>query len=131
MYVDLQITLLAGTAAVRLRNGEFAQADLSGLNARLVALQDFNCLFLGAGDISFSPAAGTTAVAVLDEQVAAADFAFAFTRGIRTGSGGVVLCHVDFEFLGIGIGRGLPAGFFCVGVEVIRKVLGVRVTNFP
>jgi hypothetical protein len=101
------------------------------LDALFVALQDLNCLFLGAGDISLPPAAGTAAVAVLDEQVAAADFAFAFARGIGTGSRGVVLRHVDLKFLGIGAGRRFPARFFCVGVEVVRKVLGVRMTNFP
>lgn len=96
-----------------------------------MTLQDLNCFLLGTSNIGLPPAAGATAVAVLDEQVAAADFAFALARGLGAGSGGVVLRHVDFKLLGIGIGRRFPAGFFCVGVEVVGKVLGVRMTNFP
>lgn len=46
MRNNSQITLLAGTAAVRLSNRKVTKADLSRLNALLVALQNLNCLLL-------------------------------------------------------------------------------------
>lgn len=43
----------------------------------------------------------------------------------------MVLRHVDFQLLGICPSRRFPARFLCGGVEVIGKVLGVRMANFP
>lgn len=66
-----------------------------------------------------------------------ADFAFvvvlsAAAGGNGVGGGcGVVERHVCFYFFGVRAGRGLPAGFFGEGVEVVGEVFGVGVADFP
>ena len=47
------------------------------------------------------------------------------------GGCGVVQGHVCFYFFGVGAGGRLPAGFFCVRVEVVGEVFGVGVADFP
>lgn len=96
-----------------------------------MALQDLNGLLLGASDLSLPPAAGATAVAVLDEQVAAANLTLALPTGLGASCGGVVRRHVVLQLLGISIRRRFPARLLSGGVEVVGKVLGVRMTNFP
>lgn len=39
--------------------------------------------------------------------------------------------HVRFDLVGVGAGGWFPAGFFGGGVEVVGKVLGVGVPDFP
>lgn len=73
-----QVSLLASTAAVGLGDCKVAKGGLSGLDSLLMGLQYLNCLLLRAGNFCLLPAAGATAVAVLDEQVAAANLALAF-----------------------------------------------------
>jgi hypothetical protein len=72
-----QVTLLASTAAVGLGDCKVTEGDLSGLDSLLVSLEDLNCLLFCASNFCLLPAAGTTTVAVLDEQVAAANLALA------------------------------------------------------
>lgn len=96
-----------------------------------MGLQDLNGLFLAAGDLGLAPAARATAVAVLDQQVAATDLALTLARGLWASCGSMVLRHVQFQFLSVGVGRRFPARFFGGGVEVVGEVLGVGVANLP
>lgn len=64
--------------------------------------------------------------------MAATNLAIALAGALNTTSwGAVVESHVHLELFGIGIRGWFPAGFLSCGVEVVRKVLGVRVTNLP
>jgi hypothetical protein len=102
------------------------------LNALFVALENLNSLLLCASDIGLLPATGTAAIAMLNEQMAAADLTLALASGVRASSSrGVVLRHVDFEFFGIGFRRWLPARLFCRRVEVVWEILRVGMANFP
>lgn len=96
-----------------------------------MALQNLNRLLLCAGDLGFPPAAGATALVVLDEQVAAVDHVFTLPTNIIVGCWRVVFCHVFLKGLGIGVRRRFPARFLGRRVKVVGQVLGVRVTNFP
>lgn len=49
----------------------------------------------------------------------------------RVGGRAVVGCHVGFYFVRVSAGGWVPAGFFGRGVEVVREVFGVGVSNFP
>lgn len=131
MSRNSQIALLPCTAAVGLRDCQITKTYLAGLNALFVAFKNFNCLLLCASNVGLSPAARAAAIAMLHKQVAAANLAVAFARGIRASGGGVVLRHVDFKLLGIRFRRGLPARLLRRWVEVIWKVLRVRMANFP
>ena len=51
--------------------------------------------------------------------------------GGRVRGSAVMQGHVCFYFLGVGAGGWFPAGFFCAGVEVVGKVFGVGVADFP
>lgn len=96
-----------------------------------MTLEDLNSLLLCASDVSLPPAAGTATITMLDEQVAAADLALTLARGVRSSSRGVVLRHVDFQFIGIGFRRWLPARLFCGRVEIVWEILRVGMANFP
>lgn len=90
----LQVTLLTGTTAVRLRLRKLAEGFrffpvFPVLNAVLIAFQDFNCVFLRAGDLSLPPATRTATIPVFDEQMAAANFTFALARCIGARGRGV------------------------------------------
>lgn len=43
--------------------------------------------------------------------------------------GSVILAHVVFQCLGVGVGGWFPAGFFCCGVEVVGEVFAVGVAD--
>lgn len=87
-------------------------------------------LFLGAGNVAFAPAARTAAVTVFNEEMGAADLALGWqTR--NSCRAGMVVGHVQFQSLGVGARRWLPAGLLCGGIEIVRQVLRVRVANFP
>lgn len=126
-----QVTLLACTATVGLGHGKVSESDLARLDATLVTLKNLNSLLLRAGDLSLAPAAGSSAVAVLNEQVAAADLALALSGDLGASSRGVMLSHVKRQFFGISLGRRLPARLFCGRVEVVGEVLRVRMADFP
>lgn len=69
---------------------------------------------------------------MLDEQVGGADLALGDARdGAVAGARAVVGSHVVLELLAVGAGGRLPAGDLVDRVEVVGKVLGVRVANLP
>lgn len=79
-----------------------------------------------------SPAAGASAVAVLDQQVGGANLALRDTRdGAGALAGAVVVGHVVLQLLAVGAGRGLPSRHLVGGVEVVGQTLGVGVAHFP
>lgn len=87
---------------------------------------------LGGAYIYLSPAARSSAIAVLDQQVGGANLALGDARdGTGSGTGTVVLGHVVLQLLRVGAGGGLPAGNLVDRVEVVWEVLGVGVTDFP
>lgn len=96
-----------------------------------MTLEDLNSLLLCASNVSLPPATGTATITMLDEQVAATDLSLALTRGVRASSWGVVLRHVDFQFIGIGFRRWLPTRLFCGRVEIVWEILRVGMANFP
>lgn len=85
-----------------------------------MAFEDLNCLLLGAGNLGLAPAAGTTAVAVLHKQVAAADLALSLSTNIVVIRSRVVSRHVVFECLGIGVRGWFPTRLLGRGVKVVR-----------
>ena len=131
MKRNVQVTLLPGAAAIRFGQGNVAQCCFTRLNALCMALQNLNCLLLCPGNLGFPPAAGATALVVLDEQVAAVDHVFSLPTNLVVSCWRVVFRHVFLERLGIGVRRRFPARFLGRGVKVVGQVLGVRVTNFP
>lgn len=69
---------------------------------------------------------------MLHKKVAAADLAFALSGALNTTSrGAMVEGHVHLKLLGIGVRWRFPAGFLGHRVEIVRKVLGVRMANLP
>jgi hypothetical protein len=96
-----------------------------------MTLQDLNGFLLGASNLCLPPAAGATAVAMLDEQVATANLALTLATGLGASCWGVVRRHVELKCLGIGVRRRFPPRLLGSGVEVVGEVLGVRMTNFP
>jgi hypothetical protein len=79
-----------------------------------------------------SPAAGSSAVAMLDQKMGSADLALGNTRdGARTRTGAVVGGHVVLELLSVCTGRGLPSRELLGRVEVVGEVLGVGVSDLP
>lgn len=97
-----------------------------------MALKDLDGLLLGPSDVGLPPAAGSSAILMLNQQVTAPDFPIALVRSVGTACGAtVVFRHVDLEGLGVGSGRRLPAGLFRRRIEVIREVLGVGVSDLP
>ena len=70
---------------------------------------------------------------MLDKKMSCTNLAFSAigTVDIASGSRGVMLSHVKFEPVSIGTLRWFPSGFMSIGVEVIRQVLGVRVSDLP
>ena len=97
-----------------------------------MAPKDLDGLLLGPSDVGLPPAAGPSAILVLDQKVTAPNFSLALVRSVGTACGAaVVLGHVDLEGLRVGPGRRLPAGLFRRGIEIVREVLGVGVTDLP
>lgn len=79
-----------------------------------------------------SPAARPSTAAVLDQQVSGTDLALANIRNSsRSATSAVVDGHVVFKLVGIGSGGRFPSRDLFVRVEVVGKVLGVGVSNFP
>ena len=129
---NLQITLLPRTAAVTLARRQIPQPNLPGLDPFLVPAQDIQGLLLGPSDLGLLPTARPAAVAVLDEQMGRSDLAvLGGARDGRVGRRAVVRGHVGFDLVGVGAGRGFPAGFLGRGVEVVREVFGVGVPDLP
>jgi hypothetical protein len=116
----------------------------------LVLLDDLESLFLGASNLGLlwsklvsccrieyraaylSPAAGSSAVAMLDEKMGSANLALGDTgncTGTRTSA--MVRGHVVLEFLGVGAGGGFPSRQLLGRVEVVGEVLGVGVSDLP
>lgn len=96
-----------------------------------MATQDLNRLLLRPGDLSLSPAAGASAFSMLHQEMTATDLSLALTEFRPSCRSAVVVGHVDLELFGVGVRRGLPAGFFGGGTEVVGEVLGVGVANLP
>jgi hypothetical protein len=96
-----------------------------------MTLKNLNRLLLCTSNIGLPPAAGTATIAMLDEQVTAADLALALPGGIRASSRGVVLRHVYFQLIGISFRRWLPARLFRRRVEIVWEILRVGMANFP
>lgn len=87
---------------------------------------------LGASDLGLTPTRGTARVSVLDEQMRGADLALLLALAVGSQTGGAVVgAHVMLERLAIGAGGGLPSALLGRGIEVIREVLGVGVSNLP
>lgn len=69
---------------------------------------------------------------MLDEQMRGADLAFLLTLAVGSQTGGAVVgAHVVFERLAVGTGRRLPSALLGRGIEIVRKVLGVGVSDLP
>ena len=95
-------------------------------------LNDPDRLVFRPGYHRFSPAARSSAVLMLDQEMSSSDLAFlcTYVEFSRRGSA-VMLRHVCFEFLRVGFGRRLPSRLLRRRVEVIRKVFGIGVSDFP
>lgn len=104
-----QVASLAGTAAVALGQGEFAEVDIAALDAGLVGLDDLAGIVLGASDLALAPRGGAARVAVLDEQVGGADLVGGLSDGGAGRGCAVVGGHVLLELLRVGARRRLPA----------------------
>lgn len=69
---------------------------------------------------------------MLDEKMAAADLAVTLSCGFGTTCRCAVMqCHIQFEFLRVRVRGRFPARFLIRGIEIVRKVLGVRMANLP
>ena len=127
-----QIAPLPGRRAIRLGGSQIPQGSGAALDLGLVGLDDFHGLVLGPCDLGLAPAAGATAVAMLDEQVGGADLALGDARdGAGSCACAMVGGHVVLELVRVGAGGGFPAGDFVDRVEVVGKVFGVGMANFP
>ena len=61
-----------------------------------------------------------------------ADFAFLLTLAVRSQAGGAVVgAHVVLEGLAVGAGGRLPSALLGRGIEIIREILGVGVSDLP
>lgn len=123
---EAQVTTLAGRGAVRLVEGQFAERDGAGLDLLLVAFDDGHGLVLGTRNFRLSPAAGTPAPRVFDQQMGGANLALGRAR-----SGTLMSSHILLELVGVGPRGRLPAGDCLDRVEVVRQILGVGVANLP
>lgn len=68
---------------------------------------------------------------MLDQQVGTSNFVFLVGAEVAVDAGGVMICHVHLQFVGIGAFWWFPSRFLVVGIEVVRKVLGVGDANLP
>lgn len=128
----LQITSLPRGGAIALRRRQVAQAGAAVPDALLVALDDAHCVVLGARNVRFAPALRPPGVAVLDEEMRATHLAVQVLLGrcaVVMQIGRVVLAHVVFERFRVGIRWRLPFGLLGVGVEVVREVFAVGVSD--
>lgn len=97
-----------------------------------VDLIDVGVRYSCASRTYLSPAAWSSAILVLDEQVSSANLALWHTGdSSKARSGAVVLGHVVLELFRVcSLGR-LPAGNLLGRVEVVWEVLGVGVAHLP
>jgi hypothetical protein len=97
-----------------------------------MASKDLDRFLLRSGNLRLPPAAWPPTVSMLNQEVTATDPALALACAIRPpGGGAVVVCHVDLQQLGVRAGGGFPPGLLGRRIEVVRKVLGVRMANLP
>ena len=132
MQRNIQISSLPGAAAIALGGSEVAKAGCAASDSGFMAEDDGHGIVFGASDLGLAPTRGTARVSVLDKQMRRADLALllALTVGSQAGRA-VVGAHVMLEGLAIGAGWRLPSALLGRGVEIVGKVLGVGVSNFP
>jgi len=128
---EAKVSALARTTTIRLRHGQIPQSIRARANTLLMSKQYSQGLLLGAHYPRLAPARGATALAVLDEQMGAADLVLLVVVETAADAGGVVVGHVHLELVGVGALWWLPSRFLGVGVEVVRQVLGVGDTDLP
>lgn len=97
-----------------------------------MAENDAHSLIFCPRDLGFSPTRRAPRIFVLHEKMRASNLALlcASTIGSQVG-GAVVGTHVVLEGLAICARGRFPSAFFGGGIEVVRKILGVGVSDLP
>lgn len=129
----LQVAFLPRTATVRLRSRQIPECDFVPPDPLLIALNDSDSFILRPGDLRFSPATGSSAILVLHQKMGGMYLAFlrALVELARSRCAAVMLSHVCFQLLRVGFGRRLPSRLFAGRIEVVWKVFGIGMSNFP
>jgi hypothetical protein len=132
MQKNIQIASLPRAAAITLGGSKVTKAGCAASDSGFVAEDDGHGIVLGASDLGLTPTRGTPRVSVLDKQMRCANLALLLALAVGSqASRAVVGAHVMLEGLAIGAGRRLPSALLGRGVEIVRKVLGVGVSNLP